>query len=842
MSRKNIAEIYPLSPSQQGMLFETLAFPHSGRYIEQTVLKITGDLDVTAFKEAWQQTVIRYSVLRTSFVWQNQEEPLQVVFHKVSLPFIHEDWRAYSTAQQQQRLKDYVNTRRKEGFALNKPPLFRLGLFTLTDESFRFVLTFHHILMDGWSLPLVIRDVLIHYQALQHRQSLQFAPSPPYVNYIRWLKRQDLSKAEAFWRERLHGITEPTLPGKPVSQQKASSSSPEYGEYATNLPAGITTKLQHLAKQHSLTMNTLVQGIWGILLSRYSGCADIVFGATVSGRPSDITGIEAIAGLFINTLPVRMTIAPDTPFLTWLRTFSQQQVEQLAYEYCSAGQIHQWSELPSGKSLYESLVVFENYPLSPETIIPDNIPLTIEDTRALGAQTAYALTILITPGPELKLQLIHDQRRIDKTSVQHIARHLLLLFHIVVENPQIPIQTLIESIADDQIPVISTISPVPKNQEDRPFVPPRTNTEQRLAELWKQILGVATVGVHDNFFDLGGHSLIAMRLVAAIQEAFGKHISMTTLFETPTLATLAELIDREYEPALGPFSPLIPMQPEGKRLPFFCIHAVDGGVYYYTELARHLGKEQPFYGLQAYGLESGTDVLHSVEEMASRYIEAIRSRFPKGPYCIGGYSSGGIHAYEIAQQLWQAGEQVALLALIDMPPSYDFFEDTTHFLSLMRLMGEYLETDLIQLYAHTRKIPITPDYAEVTADMAQFSSRQRLEILGQCIQETGALPSNVSTERMERIITVFTTNSAAVQHYEIKPCIGDYEGQVVLFRSRDDLCHRIPLSDYGWSQYLSLPINAYDVPGTHFTIIRKPNVGILARHLSRHLEQLSGEI
>jgi thioesterase domain-containing protein len=323
--------------------------------------------------------------------------------------------------------------------------------------------------------------------------------------------------------------------------------------------------------------------------------------------------------------------------------------------------------------------------------------------------------------------------------------------------------------------------------------------------------------------------------VAAIQQTFGKQFPITTLFHTPTLADLASLIEQEQKPAPAASSALIAMQPEGENLPFFCVHALDGGVYYYAELVQRLGHDQPFYGLQAYGLEPGTTALHNVEEMAGRYIEAIKAQFPQGPYCIGGYSSGGIQAYEMVRQLWQAGEQVALLVLFDMPPSYDFFEDSKHFLSLMKLMGEYLGADMIQLYAYSRGIQVTPDYAEVLADLALFTSRQRLEILGKCIQETGVLPSDFAAERMERTINVVTTNSEAIQNYEIKPCPEASGGQVVLFRSSDDLCHRIPVSDYGWSRYIPLPITTYDIPGTHFTVVREPNVGLLAGHLKKCL-------
>ncbi|MEG3960479.1 condensation domain-containing protein, partial [Microcoleus sp. herbarium2] len=258
MSSKNIEAAYPLSPMQQGMLFHTLYEPESAMYFEQLSCTLYGRLNVLAFQQAWQQVVERHPVLRTAFAWNKIEKPLQVVGRRVGLPWQQHDWRGLSAVDQQNKLEMFLQADREQGFQLSKAPLIRLTLIQIDEDIYQFIYSFHHLLLDGWSLFLVIKEVFVFYEAFCQGQDLHLKRSRPYQDYIAWLQQQDLTEAEAFWRQTLKGFTAPT----PLSVDRASGSlsseMKSYDEQEIELSVGATTALQSLARQHQLTVNTLV--------------------------------------------------------------------------------------------------------------------------------------------------------------------------------------------------------------------------------------------------------------------------------------------------------------------------------------------------------------------------------------------------------------------------------------------------------------------------------------------------------------------------------------------------------------------------------------------------------
>ncbi|KAB8321325.1 non-ribosomal peptide synthetase, partial [Tolypothrix campylonemoides VB511288] len=317
MKKNNIEDIYQLSPMQQGMLFHTLYAPSSGVYCQQFSCTFTGSLDVSAFTAAWQQVVARHVVLRTAFIWERQDHPLQVVYRQVKLPLEIHSWLGLSLHEQQQQLEAFLESDRHRGFQLNKSPLMRLTLIQMSAEVYQFVWSYHHILLDGWSLPLVFKEVLECYEALSLGQELQLPPTRSYREYIAWLQKQNLAEACQFWRQTLQGVTAPTP--LVVDTQQKSSLQQSYSEQILTLSTATTTELVSFARNHQLTLNTLVQAAWAILLLRYSGETDVVFGVTVSGRTAAITGVESIVGLFINTLPMRVTLSGEDTVLPKLK-------------------------------------------------------------------------------------------------------------------------------------------------------------------------------------------------------------------------------------------------------------------------------------------------------------------------------------------------------------------------------------------------------------------------------------------------------------------------------------------------------------------------------------------
>jgi acyl carrier protein len=546
MGERNIEDIFPLSPQQQGMLIGTLCCPESGIYVEQFSCTLHGDTDVTAFQRAWQRVIDRHSILRTAFVWRNQDEPLQVVFRRKEVPFDLQDWRGLSSSEQQGRLDAYLEADRRRGVELSRAPLLRLALLRTGERIHQFVLTCHHILIDGWSKDVLLKEVFSSYQAFSRGQDLELEPSRPYRDYIAWLRQQDPSQAETFWRKTLQGFRKPTPLGRNADSDDFSSEKERYGSREACLPATATAALQSLARQHHLTLNTLMQGVWTLLLSRYSGEEDIVFGITAAGRPPTLEGVDSIIGLFINTLPLRVKVSSEASFWVWAKDIQANNLELLQYEYISGGQVHQWSEVPRSFPLCESILVFENYPVHTSVLQSSGLTIDIPSVRFKGAQTQFPLTILVVPRPssDLLFLLVYDCLRFDSSDISWVLEHFLDLLKAITADPEPYLPSLLRRIPADQIPRFRPIQKCNLQKSEHPFVAPRTPTEKAVEMICAQVLGVEQVGIFDNFFELGGHSLQATQLISKLRDTFEVELPLRCLFESPTIAGLAEEIEK----------------------------------------------------------------------------------------------------------------------------------------------------------------------------------------------------------------------------------------------------------------------------------------------------------
>jgi len=434
IDKKNIEDIYPLSPMQQGMLFHSLYAPRSsGMFVEQTICTLRGDLDISAFEQAWQRVVDRHSVLRTVVVGEGLKEPAQVVLREVQLSLERQDWCRLSLAEQETRLEAFLQAERACGFELSKAPLMRLALMRAAKDVYTLVWTYHHIVVDGWSLPLLFREVFALYEAFQQGEDLHLDSPRPYRDYIVWLRRQGLAEAETFWRRTLQGFTAPTplMVDRPLENTTAQEE--RYGAIDTSLSAETTAALESLARQHHLTVNTLVQGAWGLLLSRYSGEEDVVFGVLVSGRPPDLAGVESMIGLFINTLPMRVQVPSEALLLPWLNEVRARQVEIQQYEYSPLVEVQGWSQVPRGTPLLESIMVFENYPLN-ISLGQQGGNIEIGDFRAVGSAN-YPIILEVVPGSNLSIRTLYDYRRFDVLTITRMMGHYKTLLESIAANP-----------------------------------------------------------------------------------------------------------------------------------------------------------------------------------------------------------------------------------------------------------------------------------------------------------------------------------------------------------------------------------------------------------------------
>jgi hypothetical protein len=439
MKAENIEDIYELSPVQKGILFHSLYAPELGLYFIQFSYTLRGLLNVVAFDSAWQQVAARHTALRTSFYWEEIDKPLQVVHRQVKVPLEQQDWRGIDPVEQQKRLESFLKSDRSSGFDFSQAPLMRLTLIRLADYSYQLVLSKHHLILDGWSSALVMKEFVQLYEALCQGQDVPLASCRPFGDYIAWLRKQDLSKAEVFWRWLLSKVKAPT-PLTNLDVDNLSSQEERYDEQQLKLSEATTAALQSLARQHQLTLNTLVQGAWTVLLSYYSCKNDVVYGCTVSARPVDLMGAESMVGMFVNTLPVRVKVDAQQYLLPWLKQLQAQQVEMRQYDYSPLVEVQGWSEVPRGTPLFESIFVFENYPVA-RVLREWEGDVELQNSSDFY-KTNYPLTVVAYPGSELVLGISYDCRRFDAATIATILEHFKILLQGMVTNPEVRLKDL----------------------------------------------------------------------------------------------------------------------------------------------------------------------------------------------------------------------------------------------------------------------------------------------------------------------------------------------------------------------------------------------------------------
>lgn len=538
MKNKNVEDIYNLSHVQQGLLFHSLYAQRTGIYCEQFDFLFQGTLKEEVLKKAWEQVVKRHSILRTGFFWDGLEEPVQVVFKQVDPVFETLDWQRLAHEELEKRFVMYRQDEIRRGIDLSTVPPIKMTLIRTKEEEVHLIWSFHHILLDGWSVFIVLKELMLIYEAMRKRTSVNMKTSRPYRDYITWLQRQDMSKAETFWRKTLDGIT--------AGQHRwVNEKTGAFKKHDIQLTSNETEALRTFIRREQLTFSTMIQGVWAIWLSTYCDSRDVIFGAVVSGRPHSMEDIENIVGLFINTLPVRVRISSKETVRSLLRKIQEQCAEMREYEHSPLVQVKKWSGLPAGEPLFESIVAFENYPIDKnlgewcESMDLGNI--NVEES------TNYPLALVAAPGECLSVRLLYDECLFDSGFIREILDTVRELLTEVTENPgkRIMEMTLRGRHEEKRIPMERLEVWVSDIREEPVYLAPRNKTEEVLAGIWADVLGLQKVGMQDNFFELGGHSLLATRVVSKVREALLVNLPLRTLFEKGTVAEVAEIIKQK---------------------------------------------------------------------------------------------------------------------------------------------------------------------------------------------------------------------------------------------------------------------------------------------------------
>jgi amino acid adenylation domain-containing protein/non-ribosomal peptide synthase protein (TIGR01720 family) len=436
-ARGAIEDVYPLTPMQEGLLFQSLLDEGSRVYFLQLSYRMAGPLDVDRFRAAWDEVARRHAVLRGSIVHEGVDRPLQVILADRRPEIRFEDLSRVAAGEQAQRVEACRRLDMERGVDLQREPLMRMAILRLGTGVHHVIWSYHHVLLDGWSLGILYREFQEIYRALASAEPPAVPAPHAFAEYLRWLLRQDDGAARAYWTGYLADHAPASLVDQLAGASVGAAGAEATGELTARLDRDVTRKLGQTAAAAGVTLNTVIQALWAVLLARYTGSSDVAFGAVVSGRPSALPGVEDMVGLFINTVPVRVRIDEGEPVIDFLRRLQREAVAAEPFHFFPLAEVQ---ALQPGDQLFDHLLVFENYPLESDAGAAADA-IRIEAFEAHD-RTHYDLDLTIVPGDSLEIRFSYRPGRLDAQAVKRLAGHLTDLASAALERPDQPVSRL----------------------------------------------------------------------------------------------------------------------------------------------------------------------------------------------------------------------------------------------------------------------------------------------------------------------------------------------------------------------------------------------------------------
>lgn len=798
----------PLSFAQERLWFlDQLDPSKSSAYNMPFAFEITGSLNMSALNHSLNEIVRRHEALRTAFsVIEGQsiqiiQEPLAVALPIVKLGEVpKQQWEA--------KIVHWLDQEITRPFDLDQGLLLRATVLELEANEYLLLIVVHHIAVDFWSKKTLFQELSTLYEAFTTDQASPLPElSVQYADFSlwqrQWLQGEFSDVLLSYWRRQLgNNLNELQLP---LDSPRSASQTRKGAFQKLLLPQELTQEIKLLSRKHRVTLFVVLLAAFKVLLHRYTEQEQIFLCSPVANR--NRPEINELIGYFVNLLILQTDLSGNPSFQELLGRVRQVSSGAYAHQDLPVQQLIKSLDLIK-TPLARVMFGFQN------TGVPElKLSGLIVETLDVDAGTVdFDLYLyLLEEADSLTAILKYDAELFDQTTISQMLSHFQMVLEEAVANPQQPLSQLLPLSEAEQLQLQQKRLNKLESQPETIYVAPRNDLELQLTQIWMQVLGIESVGVKDNFFELGGESLLAMNLFSQIEQRFNQTLALSTLFQAPTVELLAKILSQETQSES--WSSLVPIQTNGSKPPFFCIHGQQGNVLNFRELALYLGQDQPFYGLQSKGLDGEELPYFSIEEMAAHYIAEIQTLQPQGPYFLGGNSMGGIVAFEMSQRLRRQGQEVALLVMFDTfaPdcfPRLDF--RWQHYWSYLLRLGisQPAFNDLKDVIQRKLQEISSRFYLKLGRSLSQHLCKELVaEANMQATREYKPQADSVNITLMR----AFEPASFAKPYL---PTMEDWHNRQL---------------NHGLDKLSRGNLSIHDVPGDHYSIFHEPNVQVLAQ-------------